>query len=82
VVADTRRGRTLLWVSWNGATDVARWRVLGGATATTLKALGTAKRVGFETRLDIAAVRQVLRVEALDRQGKLLGRSALVRPTE
>jgi hypothetical protein len=82
VVADTKRGRTLVWVSWNGATDIASWRVRAGTSATTLKTLGTAKRIGFETRLDVAAVRPVLRVEALDRNGKVLGRSALVRPTE
>jgi hypothetical protein len=82
VVADRTRGRTLVWVSWNGATAVTDWRVLGGPTGTTLKPLGTAERIGFETRLDVAAAPRVLRVQALDRKGKVLATSAPVRPGE
>ncbi|HEX8803097.1 MAG TPA: hypothetical protein VF743_02855, partial [Acidimicrobiales bacterium] len=36
-------------VSWNGATEVARWRVLGGADADHLAPLATAAKEGFET---------------------------------
>jgi hypothetical protein len=79
IVADRTRGRTLIWVSWNGATDVTGWRVLGGATATTLKPLGTAEKVGFETRLDVAAAPRVVRVQALDRNGEVLRTSAAAR---
>jgi hypothetical protein len=79
IVADRTRGRTLIWVSWNGATEVASWRVLGGPTQTTLKPLGSAERIGFETRLDVAAEPTVVRVQALDHKGKVLGTSAPAR---
>jgi Arylsulfotransferase (ASST) len=80
VVADRKRGRTLIWVSWNGATQVARWRVLGGPTETTLRPVGSADREGFETRLDVAAAPRDVRVQALGRDGKVLATSAAVRP--
>lgn len=79
IVADHTRGRTLIWASWNGATDVVSWRVLGGPTATTLKPLGSGDRIGFETRLDVAAAPRVVRVQALNRGGKVLGTSAALR---
>jgi hypothetical protein len=79
IVADRTRGRTLIWVSWNGATDVASWRVLGGPTGTTLKPLGSGERIGFETRLDVAAAPRVIRVQGLDRSGKVLGTSRTMR---
>jgi hypothetical protein len=80
VVADRLRGRTLVWVSWNGATEVKRWKVLGGSTETTLRPLGSGAWEGFETRLDVAAAPGVVRVQALDAKGKVLGTSAAVRP--
>ena len=82
IVADRTRGRTLIWVSWNGATEVASWRVLGGPGETTLKPLGTGERIGFETRLDVAAAPRVVRVQALGAGGKVLASSAAVRVTK
>jgi outer membrane protein assembly factor BamB len=80
IVADRTRGRTLIWVSWNGATAVKSWRVLGGPTQTTLKPLGVGDREGFETRLDVAAAPRVVRVQALDGKNKVLATSAPARP--
>lgn len=72
-------GRTVAYVSWNGATEVASWRVLGGARPGSVRELGTAPRKGFETKLTIAATPAVVELEALDSNGKSLGRSATVR---
>lgn len=80
IVAARARGRTLIWVSWNGATAVKRWQVLGGPTQATLKPLGTGKRMGFETRLDVAAAPRVVRVQALNAEGKVLASSAPAQP--
>jgi hypothetical protein len=80
IVADRTRGRTLVWASWNGATDVASWRVLGGPTESTLRPLGSADWLGFETRLDVAAAPRVVQVQAVSRAGKVLASSAAVRP--
>ena len=76
IVADHTRGnRTLIWASWNGATEIARWRVLGGKSAQSLAVLGTAPWEGFETKLDVARRVGVVQVEALDAEGNVLGRS-------
>jgi hypothetical protein len=80
IVADRTRGRTLIWVSWNGTTATKTWKVLGGPTQTTLKPLGVGDRQGFETRLDVAAAPRVVRVQALDAKGKVLATSAAARP--
>jgi hypothetical protein len=65
-------------VSWNGATTVASWRVLGGASASRLVPRATVARSGFETLIRYAAGggrdRTVV-VEALDATGRVLGRS-------
>jgi len=79
IVADRTRGRTLMWASWNGATNVASWRVLGGPGETTLKPLGVGERIGFETRLDVAAAPRVVKVQALGPKGRVLGTSSAVR---
>jgi hypothetical protein len=66
-------------VSWNGATDVARWQVLGGPTARALQPLATAARTGFETTISTSAAPAVIVVSALDAGGHELGRSAPTR---
>jgi len=63
------------YVSWNGATEVRRWRVLDPAGKTLAEA---AKR-GLETTIAVPGAAAV-RVEALGADGRELGRSALTRP--
>jgi hypothetical protein len=68
------------YVSWNGATEVARWRVLSGASAGKLKPLATVAKNGFETPIRLRKSAAFYAVQALDRNGKVLGRSAAVAP--
>ena len=68
-----------LYASWNGATEVAAWRVTGGATAKTADALHTVHRTGFETRIHVPKPPAVVKVTALDANGKALGSSRAVR---
>jgi hypothetical protein len=73
-------GRTTLYASWNGATQVTAWRVLGGSKKGQLKELGRpARRTGFETAIHLARASQYLAVQALSGRGKVLGTSAAVR---
>jgi hypothetical protein len=65
------RGDTV-YVSWNGATEVVRWR-LRAADGT---ALATVARRGFETAIPLDSGVSSGTVEALDRAGQVLGRSA------
>lgn len=79
-VTAVRHGKgTRVSVSWNGATDVWRWSVLGGPDAQHLTQLGTATVAGFETDISVPNAPAVIAVEALDGAGNALGRSAPVR---
>lgn len=66
--------RLTVHASWNGATDVAEWRVLAGTDAAALAPVTTVARAGFETTADVDRAAYVL-VEALDSDGAVLGTS-------
>jgi hypothetical protein len=68
------RGRTV-YASWNGATDVAKWKVLAGSTASNLKAVGARPSVGFETAIKLSRAYGVYEVRALSGTGQVLGTS-------
>jgi hypothetical protein len=80
VVSASQRGtETVVYASWNGATDLAAWRVLAGDRADDLKPVATADKQGFETEIAIGAHRYVA-VQALDRADHLLAASAPAQP--
>jgi hypothetical protein len=62
-VAVVRAGA--VYVSWNGATDVARWQVLAAGSV-----VATAPRSGFETRIALTGGADTVR--ALDAKGRVL----------
>jgi hypothetical protein len=64
-------------VSWNGATEVATWRVLAGEDADDLTPVAEVGKDGFETRTRIERA-PVVAVEALDATGQVLDRSETV----
>jgi hypothetical protein len=59
-----------VWASWNGATEVARWRVLAGG-----RRAASARFAGLETLIRARTRARVVTVEALDSDGAVLGRS-------
>ncbi|MGH2844371.1 MAG: arylsulfotransferase family protein [Solirubrobacteraceae bacterium] len=67
-----------LYASWNGATGVESWVVLGGPTATALQPLGTATVGGFETAITVPAAPVCLAVSAYSANGVQLGTSAVL----
>ena len=67
------------YVSWNGATSVARWRLLVGSAADDLRAVRTVRKHAFETRLALPAGWRYVAVEALDAHGRLLRVSTTLR---
>jgi Arylsulfotransferase (ASST) len=78
VAASRQGGKMTVYVSWNGATDVASWRVLGGSSAAALRPVATALKSGFETAIT-ARARANVAVQALGFNGRPLGsRSAVV----
>ena len=68
----------LLHVSWYGATEVASWQLLEGASASALQPGSLVPRTGFETVLTPAPQTRSAAVVALDRHGAPLGTSATV----
>ena len=70
------RQAVAVYASWNGATTVARWQVLAGADAGSLRPVGTpARRTDFETRIDVPSSAPAFAVRALDAQGHVLATS-------
>jgi hypothetical protein len=71
-------GATELYVSWNGATNVAGWRVLAGPSASGLATVGIYPSQGFETAIAAPTTAPYLRVQALSASGTLLRTSPVV----
>jgi EmrB/QacA subfamily drug resistance transporter len=75
-VAARRAGAGMtVYASWNGATEVASWRVLAGAAAAPLSAVANAAKSGFETAIPVAQSYDSFEVQALDRAGRVIGTS-------
>lgn len=67
-VAEPGAGRTTIYASFNGATELARWRVLAGSERVAQK-----RKDGFETALSLAGRPSGLTVQALDDAGRVIG---------
>jgi hypothetical protein len=67
-----------VYASWNGATQVAAWRLLAGSSAKSLKPLLSTPRTGFETAIALpgGTIGPYLAVQGLDASGGVLGTSA------
>jgi Arylsulfotransferase (ASST) len=69
---------TTVYASWNGATLVSSWRLLAGASASSLTTAAQVPRSGFETAIPVPAgtVGPYVAVQALGAAGEVLGTSA------
>ncbi len=65
-------------MSWNGATDVARWDVLVGDDPSSLRSVALVARGGFETTAPIPSEARYVRVRALNASGETLRMSKTV----
>jgi hypothetical protein len=70
---------TIVHMSWNGASEVASWRVLAGEHPGSLKAQTTIPASGFESSTILSKKYAYAAAQALDATGRVLGSS---RPTE
>ena len=71
-------GGSVVYASWNGATEVDTWTVLAGNSAGALSRVGSQRRSGFETAITVNTVGPFFAVTAQDSQGRTLGQSATV----
>jgi len=72
IAAHRRRGLVDVWASWNGATQISRWRIVAGGQPAA-----TVPFADLETKATVRTNASQVAVEALDAAGNVLGRSAL-----
>jgi hypothetical protein len=76
IVVRNPDGSLTLYVSWNGATGVAKWQLVAGPSADRMKPVRTQRRTGFETAILLPVTSGYVSVVALDAQGKQLRAAA------
>jgi hypothetical protein len=69
---------TIVHASWNGATEVASWRVLAGEHQGSLAAQTTIRISGFESSTTLPQKYAYVAAQALDSAGHVLGTSLTV----
>lgn len=74
-----RNGHRVLYASWNGATEVARWQLHIGSDEAALVPVSAVARTGFETPIPIGSSARFAMVTALDGASRALGRSPTVK---
>jgi hypothetical protein len=77
-VSPASSGTSELYASWNGATDVAAWRVLAGSTSGSLTPVGRTAASGFETAIAAGSEAPYLAVQPLGSSGNVLATSTTV----
>jgi hypothetical protein len=80
IAAQKNGGGVEAWASWNGATEVASWRLLGGSSPQQLSPIGSASSSGFESTLHGEGAAYV-EVQALNAAGVVIGNSKAIRPS-
>jgi hypothetical protein len=74
-----RAGIWTAYASWNGATEVASWELSTGATPADLQPAAVVPKRGFETELAVEPGARWAAATALDKHGRVLGKSDAVR---
>ena len=70
-------GGTVLYASWNGATEIDSWTVLAGKAKHSLGPVGSQEWTGFETAIAVNSTGPYFAAVALDSKGRVLGRSGV-----
>jgi hypothetical protein len=70
--------RRRIYMSWTGATEIARWQILTGPAKDRLRTVASVQKRDFEESAPVPAQAWV-GVRALDRAGHVLGTSKVLR---
>ncbi|HYH13319.1 MAG TPA: arylsulfotransferase family protein, partial [Thermomicrobiales bacterium] len=74
-------GSTIVYTSWNGATEVASWRIIAGATPETMEiASEPVPQEGFETAITVDIETIWYSAQALDASGTVIGTAVAIQP--
>jgi hypothetical protein len=78
----TRKGpgnTVVVYMSWNGDTQVKSWRVLAGSTLSSMRPVGPVKRkASFETKITVNTSARLIEVRARSGSGRTLATSLAV----
>jgi hypothetical protein len=74
----SRHGRRV-FVSWNGATDVSRWRVVGGREPTSTTFIASHRKTTFETTIGLPHAYHYVTAEAIGSHGQVLSSSRAIK---
>jgi MFS family permease len=74
-------GKTTVYASWNGATQVVAWRVLAGQSNGALSVVASTTKSGFETAIPLHRSYATVKVQALDARGRMIGASGPLAPS-
>ncbi len=77
-VARQSNGKATVYASWNGATQVVAWRVLGSSSASRVTSVSTVARAtksGFETAIPVPVADRSFKLQAVDANGRVIGTS-------
>jgi hypothetical protein len=80
IFARVGAGRVAAYASWNGATEVVAWRLMGGSDPDHLTPIGTVPKTDFETKLGFTGTPAYVQAQAMDANGKVIGLSPVVKP--
>ncbi|RYP49922.1 hypothetical protein DL768_004458 [Monosporascus sp. mg162] len=69
---------SVIYVSWNGATEVVSWAVSGGNDPLALQGITQVEKNGFETAIPPPSNASYFRVDALNRAGNVLASTDVV----
>jgi len=72
-------GKLEVYLSWNGATDVAKWEVLAGSSPSTLKSVKRFHHNGFESSTRIPSSYKYVAARARASDGSVLGTTQTVK---
>lgn len=78
-VASTDGRNTKVYASWNGATGIARWDILGGSAPNALTRMGSVRFEGLESDVQVRGARPYVAVQAKDANGRVLATSGAFR---
>lgn len=83
-IASTGNGtdNTTVYMSWNGATEIATWAILASDSSSQLfnatDLWKNVTRAGFETSVDVESSHRYVRAAALNAKGEVLGATGVV----
>ena len=69
-------GKKQVDVVWNGANQVARWRILSGPNTKDMASVGSTPWNGLDTAFRLSTYRAYVKAVAFSASGKVLGRTA------